>query len=94
MWNALSGVDPGPFTGTETGLEYKDYLRIFMFMTDTDKLTVRAMDIIESDIRLSSGNEHFRMDACMETIECSALIKSPFGSSVNIRRRLGYRAQL
>lgn len=94
MWNALSGVDPGPFTGTENGLEYKDYLRIFMFMTDTDKLTVRAMDLIEADIRLSSGNEHFRMDACMETIECSALIKSPFGSSVNIRRRLGYRAQL
>ena len=90
MWNALSGVDPGPFTGTENGLTYKDYLRIFLFMTDTDKLTMRAMDIIEADIRLSGGNENFRMDACMEMIECSAVINSPFGSSVNIRRRLGY----
>ena len=59
-------------------------------MTDTDKLTMRAMDIIEADIRLSGGNENFRMDACMEMIECSAVINSPFGSSVNIRRRLGY----
>jgi hypothetical protein len=90
MLSALSGYDPGPFTGTETGLSYKDYLRIFMFLTDTEKLTARAMDIIESDIRLSGGNENFRMDACMEMIECSAVINSPFGNTVNIKRRLKY----
>ena len=90
MPSALSGMDPGPFTGTDTGLSYKDYLRIFMFLTDTEKLTMRAMDIIEADIRLSGGNENFRVDACMEMIECSAVITSSFGNSVNIRRRLKY----
>lgn len=90
MLSALSGYDPGPFTGTDTGLSYKDYLRIFMFLTDTGKLTVRAMDIIESDIRLSGGNGNFRMDACMEMLEFSAVINSPFGNSVNIKRRLKY----
>ncbi len=90
MFTALSGMDPGPFTGTDTGLSYTDYLRIFMFLTDTGKLTVRAMDIVEADIRLSGGNENFRMDACMEMIEFSAVIKSSFGNTVNIKRRLKY----
>ena len=90
MLSALSGMDPGPFTGTDTGLSYKDYLRIFMFLTDTEKLTLRAMDIIEADMRLSGGNENFRMDACMEMIECSAVINSSFGSRVSIKRRLKY----
>lgn len=90
MLSALSGMDPGPFTGTDSGLSYTDYLRILMFLTDTEKLTVRAMDIIEADIRLSGGNENFRMDACMEMIEFSAVIKSSFGNSVNIKRRLKY----
>lgn len=90
MLSALSGMDPGAFTGTDTGLSYKDYLRIFMFLTDTEKLTLRAMDIIEADIRLSGGNENFRMDACMEMIECSAVINSSFGSRVSIKRRLKY----
>ena len=90
MLSALSGMDPGPFTGTDTGLSYTDYLRIFMFLTDTDKLTARAMDVIEADIRLSGGNENFRLDACMEMIEFSAVIKSSFGNSVSIKRRLRY----
>lgn len=90
MFTALSGADPGPFTGTENGLTYRDYLRIFLFMTDTEKLTMRAMDIIEADVRLSGGNENFRMDACMEMIECSAVITGLYGNSVNIKRRLKY----
>ena len=90
MYTALSGADPGPFTGTENGLTYRDYLRIFLFMTDTEKLTLRAMDIIEADIRLSGGNENFRMDACMEMIECSAVITGLYGNSVSIKRRLRY----
>jgi hypothetical protein len=59
-------------------------------MTDTEKLTFRAMDIIESDIRLSEGNSKFRMDACMEMIECSAVITSSFGSRVSIKRKMKY----
>ena len=59
-------------------------------MTDTEELTARAMDIIESDIRLSPGNGNFRMDSCIEMIECDAAIKSSFGSRVTIKRYLKY----
>ncbi|MBP5554679.1 MAG: hypothetical protein J6X94_07390 [Lachnospiraceae bacterium] len=75
---------------SDSGLSYKDYLRIFLLMTNTEELTLRAMDIIESDIRLSPGNGNFRMDACIEMIECSAAIKSSFGSRITIKRILKY----
>ena len=88
---ALSGNISGSESKSDTGITYKDYLRIFLFMCDTDVVTLRAMDIVESDIRLSAGNSFFRMDACMEMIECNADISSIFGSRVNISRKLRYK---
>ena len=88
--SALSGDSPGADKDSDSGLSYRDYLRIFLLMTDTEELTARAMDIIESDIRLSPGNGNFRMDSCIEMIECDAAIKSSFGSRVTIKRYLKY----
>ena len=88
--SALSGSFSHVDNDSSEGLSYKDYLRIFLYMTDTEKLTLRAMDIIEADIRLSSGNSLFRMDACIEMVECSATITSSFGSRVSIKRKMKY----
>ena len=87
----MSGNISGSESKSDTGMTYKDYLRIFLFMCDTDVVTLRAMDIVESDIRLSAGNSFFRMDACMEMIECNADISCVFGSRVNISRKLRYK---
>ncbi len=88
--SALSGSwsDTGDDSGS--GLSYRDYLRLFLFLGDTDQITGRAMDIIESDIRLSNGNADFRMDACIEMAEFSAVINSSFGSSISIKRKFRY----
>ncbi len=88
--SALSGSWEGTDTDSQKGLSYKDYLRIFLYLTNTDELTLRAMDIVESDIRLSNGNSGFRMDSCIEMAEFSAVITSSFGSRVSIRRKFGY----
>ena len=88
--SALSGSSPGGDKNSDSGLSYQNYLGIFLLLTDIDELTARAMDIIESDIRLSPGNGSFRMDSCIEMIECSAVIKSSFGSRINIKRLLKY----
>ncbi len=88
---ALSNAETGSGGKSETGMSYKDYLRIFLFMCDTDIITARAMDIAESDIRLTAGNMNFRMDACAEMIECQADISNIFGSRVNITRKPRYR---
>ena len=88
--SALTGSSPGADRDSASGLTYDNYLSIFLFLTDVDELTARAMDIIEADIRLSPGNGHFRMDSCIEMIECSAEIKSSFGSRITIKRILKY----
>ncbi len=88
--SALSGAWSGCGDDSGSGLSYRDYLRLFLYLADTDEITKRAMDIIESDIRLSGGNAGFRMDACIEAAECSAVICSSFGSRISIKRRFKY----
>lgn len=76
--------------GAGDGLEYRDYLRIFMMLTGLDTLTERAMNLVEADIRLTPGNSHFRMDACYTRVEASVRIGSSFGYQFEILRERTY----
>lgn len=73
------------------GLDYEDYLRIMMAMISLDDLTIRAMDMMEADIRLTPGNELFRMDACYDRICAVIHIKSKYGYEMEIARNKEYR---
>lgn len=72
------------------GLSYEDYLRILLMVTGEETLTMRAMNMVEADIRMSPGNHWFRMDACMDYVEMNALIDSKYGYCVNITRSKTY----
>ena len=72
------------------GLSYEDYLRIFLCLTDENKVTMRLMDIMEMDIRQTAGNENFRMDACMDCFEICAAVNSAYGYGFTIQRKYGY----
>ena len=87
--SALSGADDAA-TGAGDGLDYRDYLRVFMMMTGLDTLTERAMNLVEADIRLTPGNAHFRMDACYTQVEASMRIESSFGYQFEILRERTY----
>lgn len=63
----------------QEGLDYADYLRIFMMFIDLDVLTGRAMNMVEADIRLTPGNEYFRLDGCCDGIEACVRIESAYG---------------
>lgn len=73
-----------------TGLSYEDYLRVFMVFADIDTLTCRAMDMVEADIRLTPGNEAFRLDGCYDGIEACIKIESAYGYEYEITRRKFY----
>lgn len=75
------------------GLAYEDYLRIFMFLENPDKLTVRAMNMVEADIRATEGNEYFRLDGCLDAVEAVVRVKSAYGYDCEITRRKGYSTQ-
>lgn len=87
--NALKGElqDEGQ---EDRGLAYKDYLRIFMMLTDLDLLTARAMNMVEADIRMTDGNRNFRLDACYDKLEVSVGISSSFGYKFVIERERTY----
>ena len=72
------------------GLDYGDYLRLFMVMKPEDEITMRAMDMVECDIRLTEGNEKFRLDNCLHTVKCNIRVNSAYGYEYEITRVRGY----
>ena len=57
--NRMNGCD------RERGNSYEDYLRICLYYQPADRLSYRAMDVIQWNIRRLDGS--FRMDACAVT---------------------------
>ncbi len=64
---------------SENGLSYRDYLRIFMYTVNAEKLTKRFMNVVELNQRITTGNSNFRLDMCFDAIEFKAQIVSAYG---------------
>lgn len=86
---AMAGEIAGEEKG-EKGLSYEDYLRIFMILTDLDTLTGRAMDIVEADIRGTSGNAAFRLDGCYTAVQAKIHMVSDYGYGFELVRTKHY----
>lgn len=59
-------LSSGDNANKTTGLSYQDYMRVFLGLMDRDAKAARSLDIVEMDIRQTMGNEHFRIDRCMD----------------------------
>ncbi len=73
------------------GLSYKDHMQIFLFLMGTEKLTGRVADLMEATLRGTPGNEHFRLDGCMDEIEATIVTQSAYGYRCELTRQRGYR---
>lgn len=89
LQNALSG-GLGEYTEEGKGLTYEDYLRIFLWLTNLEDLTGRAMDMVEADMRMTSGNENFCLDGCYDRVEFDIRMSSGFGYEFQLVRGRGY----
>ncbi len=76
-----------------SGLRYEDYLRILLMLMHENVLTMRAMNMVEADIRETPGNECFRLDGCADAVEACVEMKSAYGYSCVITRQKGYSTQ-
>lgn len=56
-------------TDEQEGISYKDYLRIFLFLGDSDEVTMRSLDRIEENLASEHGLDNFRADQCVTKIE-------------------------
>lgn len=72
------------------GLNYKEYLEVMLFLTDMEERTLRAMDIIEMDIRKTPGNSAFRLDGCFDAYRAHLSVVSSFGYRYEMERQYGF----
>ena len=52
-------------TDTEGGLSYERYLQMLLFLEKKETLAMRALDLVEMNLRTQSGQTYFRVDACV-----------------------------
>ena len=52
----------------ENGLDYRDYLRILLYLGSKNTQSLRAMDLMEQNLHLMAGYENIRMDAMLDQI--------------------------
>lgn len=76
--------------GSGSGLSYREYLEILLFMTNDHDRTFRSMDLMEMDIRKTPGNSRFRMDGCFDTYRARLAVSSGFGYWYELERLYGF----
>lgn len=74
----------------EKGQTYADYLRLLLYATSQNDVTMRMMDIVEMDVRKTVDNEFFKLDNCVAAFRIQAIFQSSYGYNFLINREFGY----
>ncbi|MBE6006265.1 MAG: hypothetical protein E7238_03790 [Sarcina sp.] len=86
----LAPEDAVAGSGAGTGLLYTDYLQGLLFLEGSSVKSIRTMDIMEMDIRMTEGNSGFCMDWCADAFSMTASVTSRFGYSFELVKSEGY----
>lgn len=86
----LSNLGDSQTESGSYGFDYEDYLRILFSMYAKEKAVMRAMDIIELNIRQTEGKENFFMDACVDAVSFSFQIQDSEGKRWQADRMYAY----
>ena len=76
--------------GSEGGFTYDQYLACMILLENEVNVNLRAMDIMEMDIRFQDGNKYFAMDWCIERYEANMSAKDGSGNIYSLTRKYGY----
>ena len=49
----------------ESGLAYREYLRMLLFLKSQDEVGMRTLDMVEQNLKIRYGQTFFRADACV-----------------------------
>lgn len=72
------------------GMSYQDYLRVLLGLMDKDTKAARSLDIVEMDIRQTAGNEHFRIDRCMDYMQVNFGFSDADGHDFVLNKKMCY----
>lgn len=76
-------------SGDLGGLEYKDYLRMLIYVEAENKKIFRMMDIVEMNIR-SLGYNQFRLDTCANVMDFTFVAIGKNGKTYEEKKRQKY----
>lgn len=74
----------------EHELKYEDYLRILLWFQDEQTTAMRFMDIMESDIRILTGQREFYLDNYADRVWIKTKLESGYQKEFWILRNYGY----
>lgn len=80
----------GEASENERGLDYEMYLRLLLALEDEGNVAMRAMDMIELDIRATPGNASFRMDGCIAGVTARLVVSDNTNHYYDITRTYHY----
>ncbi len=93
LWGLIAIKANARPTGQEgSGFSYEDYLRVFLFAENKTTKCMRAMDVIEMNLRQTEGNKSFRMDGCVEYVSITAMMISRGKYGLTIDRKMSYQS--
>ena len=84
---------PSLYVNAETGgsgMDYRDYLSIFLYLQGEDQKIAGLMDVMEMDVRQTSGNESFKIDGCVDEFTMKVKTTNRYHSSCELLTEAGY----
>lgn len=85
----LENLDSG-VNGQEEGMDYKDYLRIMLYLDKPREQIMAYVDAFELSIRGKDTYENFRMDYCMAAMEVSIDVNANKRKTYEVKRQYSY----
>ena len=73
-----------------SGMSYKDYLRVLLFMEDADTRVSRSMNMTEYTMR-RCGHENFRLDLCLDALTVDITARAEGRLSFTTEKSMCYR---
>lgn len=67
--------DPGEGMDAETGMDYRDYLRMLLFLEQKETKSLRTLSVIEQNMRYAYGQSYFQADSCVSRMELESTSK-------------------
>ena len=74
----------------ENGLGYSEYLRILLFLSEKGTAALRALGIIEQNLRKIHGQAYFRADLCVSRMEVRSVCRLRRGIRYQFQTYYGY----
>ena len=75
----------------EGGISYEDYLRMFLFLGNTEELTMRTLDRVEENLSAEHGMDQIKADQCITKLELLNSTEIPGGITYTFPSYFGYR---